>query len=151
MSTIPEYLAGYPPMYGVKQESPQFIQGADIAFVIAADTSLPGVRATLKSDTSSSTVLWHGYANYGITQNGAAATVRIPANISNTIPSGIYSLTVEARSDANDGAYIELYSTVFSVRPNAGSPAPIAIGARNDVTSTSETKPGEIMPIVYVP
>lgn len=149
MSAIPEYLAGYPPMYGVKQESQQFAQGGDIAFIVPNNTAWQGVRATLKSDVSSSTILWHGYLNYGITQNATNLIIRIPANISNTIPSGIYTLTLEYRSDSNPGAYVEIVTKVFSINPNAASPSPIAVGDRNDVTSTSVVKPGEIMPIIY--
>ena len=153
-NTLPDYLPGNPPMYGVKQESPHFDQGVDITFEVRLKEGYKVVKAAdyilhtiLKDSLYTNTVIWQGKMNYGISVVEDETVITIPRSITVGIPSGIYYVAVIGTSKENLNHSVVLWKSTLGIEASAASPYSIV----SQQTNINEIPDSVLLPSVIVP
>lgn len=127
-SDLPNYLPGNPEMYGVRQQADQYFQGVDIIIEASlvenqskVDYNDYSLKAVLKADLDSPTVVWYGYPNYGVFFNNGKVQINIPANITRQLPAGVFYLTIIGKSKTNVNHLAVLFNKTISIVLSAAS------------------------------
>lgn len=133
MDELPNYLLATPEMYGVKQQSLEIPQSADIVISLIdacsdklaeLDPATSNVCAVLKDDVKCDAVQWYGDKDTGGIQylGDGCYNVVIKHVVAATLPTGIYYLAVFYDNLVNNTVRREiLYEQTLSIRPTAAA------------------------------
>jgi hypothetical protein len=143
MSELPNYLPGIPPMYGLKQPSPEFSQGTDVVveFTVTVDGEPLNdpkdwvLEAFIKKSLKANNILWKCTLGYNLYQKEKSNTYffRLPHQISAQFLPGSYVYAVIGTQKVGTGAPFDRRLTfsegTFDLTLDAGSPYPRLTGS----------------------
>lgn len=139
MSDLPNYLPGIPPMYGVKQPSPEFSQGNDVVLEFELwfngepliDIKQWKLEAFVKKSLKANNVLWKAEIDHHLFQKDKRSNVfclRIPADKTATFLPGNYFFAIVGTQHVGSAApfdrKVTLHQAMFDLILDAASPFP---------------------------